>query len=151
MEAYDPEKTARVWQRVRGEDAAAPSHQGLPALIAQEQTDASAYLLLSRRFQGKQSLVLRRMSEEAQAHAACLRGICTLVTGRHPDTKSAPLPQEGTEAILRRCYGRQMQRVAQYEARSADPEYGQVYARLAAQGWDRCRQILELLGSLKQK
>lgn len=151
METYDPEKAARVWQRVRGEDTPAPNHQGLLALIAEEWTDATTYLILSRRFQGKQSLLLRRMFEEEQAHAACLKGIYTLITGQRPITKSAPLPQEGTEAILRRCYGREMRCLAEYEARSADPEYGQVYARLATQERDHCRQILELLGSYKKK
>lgn len=148
METYDPEKTARVWQRVCGEQAP-PRHQGLPGLIAEERTDAATYLRLSRRFQGKASQILRRMFEEEQAHAACLKGICRLLTGTNPSTQAPPLPQESTEALLRRCYGREMRCLAEYEARSSDPEYGQVYARLAQQEREHCRRLLELLGSYK--
>lgn len=151
MEAYDPEKTARVWQRVRGEVEETPRHQGLMRLIAEEGTDAAVCLTLSRRFQGKQAQLLRRMSEEEQAHAACLKGIYTLLIGEQPAVKAAPLHQESTEATLRRCYGSQMRRLAEYEARAQDPEYGKVYEQLAAQEQDHCRQILELLGSLKRK
>ena len=39
---------------------------------------------------------------------------------------------------------------AQYEGRSSDPEYGQVYARLAEQEKEHCRIILELIGNLKK-
>ena len=155
MENYNAEKIARVWQRVRGEaeqapQIEAPRQQGLPMLIAEEQTDATTYLILSRRFQGKQALTLRRMFEEEQAHIACLKGIYTLTTGQRPATKALPLPQESTEAILRRCYGREMRCLAEYEARAKDPEYGRIFAGLAAQEREHCHRILELLGGLKK-
>ena len=155
MENYNSEKIARVWQRVRGEggdipQAELPRQQGLSALIVGEQTDATIYLILSRRFQGKQASILRRMFEEEQAHTACLKGIYTLITGQRPVTKALPLPQETTEGILRRCYGREMHCLAEYEARSKDPEYGQIFAGLAAQEREHCHRILELLGGLKK-
>lgn len=152
METIDRQKAARVWERVTaGPESTRWSVEGLQGLIAQEWADAATYLHLSRRLQGSQSATLRRMFQQEQAHAACLKGICNLITGTTP-TVHAPQPsQEPVEAILRRCYGQEMRSLAQYEARSADPEYGQVFARLADQEREHCHLILELLGSLKKK
>lgn len=151
METVDPAKAARVWQRVQAENPTVRPEQGLVELIAQEWTDAATYLQLSRRFQGKESAILRRMFEEEQAHTACLKGIYTLITGTHPTVRAVQPTQDDPEQILRRCYGREMRCLAQYEQRSGDPEYGQVFARLADQERDHCRLILELLGNRKKK
>lgn len=150
METIDPVKAAKVWQRVRPGDADVSAEQGLLALIAQEWTDAATYLQLSRRLQGKDSTLLRGMYQQEQAHTACLKGIYTLVTGSHPTVRAVPVPQEDTEAILRRCYGREMQCLAHYEARSSDPEFGQVFSRLANQEREHCHNLLEILGRLKK-
>ena len=149
METMDQEKAARVWQRVRGEEE--NREKGLLALIAQEWTDAATYLQLSRRMTGKDSAVLRKMYEQEQSHTACLKGIYTLITGTHPVIRALPVSQSDTESVLRRCYGREMQCLAQYEARSRDPEYGQVFARLADQEREHCRLLLELLGRIKHR
>lgn len=151
METIDPAKAARVWQRVRSEAPAEHPEQGLLELIAQEWNDAATYLQLSRRFQGKDSATLRRMYEEEQAHAACLKGIYTLIAGKRPTVRTVPPTQEDPEQILRKCYGREMQCLVRYEQRSEDPEYGQVFARLAEQERGHCCLVLELLGNLKKK
>ena len=148
MEKVDPQKAARVWQRVHTE--AEPPEQGLLSLIAQEWADASTYLQLSRRLQGKPATILRTLYEQEQTHLACLKGIYTLITGSHPKVASIPLPQEQPEQTLRRCYGREMQCLAQYEQRSTHPEYGKVFAKLALQEQEHCRMVLEILGSLKK-
>ena len=150
MDTIDREKAARVWERVRS-DAPPSPEQGLTELIAAEWTDAAVYLQLSRRFQGKDSALLRRMYEEEQAHTACLKGIYTLITGRRPTVKAVPPPQGDVEQILRRCYGREMQSLARYEARASDPEYGQVFARMAQQERAHCHSVLELLGRLNKR
>ena len=151
METIDPKKAARVWQRVQAESPAPHPEQGLLELIAQEWTDATTYLQLSRRFQGKDSATLRKMFEEEQSHSACLKGIYTLITGRRPAVQVPPVTINDVENILRRCYGREMQCLARYEQKATDPEYGQVYARLADQEREHCRLVLELLGNLKRK
>ncbi len=151
MEKIDPAKAARVWERVQTSTPAVQREQGLLELIAQEWTDAAIYLQLSRRYQGKESAVLRRMYEDEQSHTACLKGIYTLLTGTRPAVKAIPPAQEDPEQLLRRCYGREMRCLAQYEARSADPEYGQVFARLADREREHCRMVLELLGNLKKR
>lgn len=151
METYDPEKAARVWQRVHASAAIAPDGDSLLALITGEWADAATYLYLSRSRQGREAAALRRLFEEEQSHAACLKGIYTLSTGKKPIIHTVPPAKEPLETALRRCYGREMRSLAEYEARSADPEYGPVFARLAAQEREHCRIVLELLGNLKQK
>lgn len=148
METYDKAKAARVWQRVQGETAANPT-QGLAGLIAEEWADAATYLALSRRVQGNTAAVLRKISQEEQAHMACLKGIYTLQGIGRPDIPAPPPPDKAPIAtILRRCYGREMRCLAQYEARSSDPDYGPIFARMVQQEREHCRQILELLGNL---
>lgn len=151
METYDPQKAARVWQRVHSGSADVKDSSSLLTLIAEEWTDSATYLQLSRRFQGKEAAILRRLFEEEQAHAACLKGIYTLITGEKPIVHTPPPVQENTELILRRCYGREMRALAQYEQRANDPEYGPVFARLAAQEKEHCHIVLQLLGSLTRK
>jgi len=148
METYDKAKAARVWQRVQGEAAANPL-QGLSGMIAEEWADAAIYLSLSRRVQGNASTVLKKMGQEEQAHMACLKGIYTLQgTGRPDVPPPPPVDHASVSTILRRCYGREMRCLAQYESRADHPEYGQIFARMAQQEREHCRQILELLGSL---
>lgn len=155
METYDAEKAARVWQRVRGFDTPAPSSRDtgepeeLLRLIQREWQDAAVYLHLSRRMQGKQAAMLHRLFEEEQSHAACLKGIYRLVTGQPAATSSPAPPQEPIEVTLRKCYGREMHSLADYEARTAHPEYGPVFQKLAAQEREHCRIVLQLLGSWK--
>ena len=147
MQSIDNAKAARVWQRVQ--ESGHPKEDGLLAMIAQEWTDAATYLQLSRRLQGKQSATLRAMYEQEQSHTACLKGLYTLITGTRPAVKALPVTADDTETILRQCYGREMQCLARYEQRSTDPEYGQIFSRLAAQEREHCRMLLEILGSLK--
>ena len=146
MENFDAAKATRVWQRVQ---ASQPEAEGLPALIAGELEDAATYIQLARRLGGKDGQTLRRLAEAEQAHAACLKGIYTLITGEPIAPKIPPLRQEPAERTLRRCYGREMRCLAQYEARSADPEYGPVFANLAAREREHCMTVLELLGRMK--
>lgn len=151
MEVYDKAKTARVWQRVQGSVAEEPT-RGLTGMIAEEWADAAVYLSLSRRVQGNHSAILRKMGQEEQAHMACLKGIYTLQgTGRPDVPQPPPIDKAPVSVMLRRCYGREMRCLAQYEARSGDPEYGQIFARMAQQEREHCRQILELLGTLEVK
>ena len=56
--------------------------------------------------------------------------------------------KEPVEAVLRKCYTAELQSVVEYEARSSDPEYGHVFARMARQEREHCALVLELIGSL---
>lgn len=157
MNTIDPQKAARVWQRVQQNAPASTPYthttetDALQQMILQEWTDAATYLHLSRRLNGTHRAALYRMFQEEQTHAACLKGIYTLTTGSHPKVRTMPLEQENVVVVLRRCYGREMRALAQYEARSDDPEYGHIFARLAAQEREHCKTILQLLGSIPLK
>ena len=151
MEHYDPEAAARVWQRVQGKGPAGEELGNLPEMIAGEWWDAATYLRLSRQFQGKEAGVLRKMFEEEQSHAACLKGIYTLLTGQRLVTQTPAPRQENLSVALRRCYGREMQSLAQYERWSDHREYGPVFSRLAQQERAHCAALLEILGNLKEQ
>ena len=151
MENYDQEAAARVWQRVQGKTAQNADLDNLPEMIAGEWWDAATYLRLSRQFSGKEAGVLRKMFEEEQSHAACLKGIYTLLTGQQLVTQTPAPRQEPVSATLRRCYGREMQCLAQYEKWSDHREYGPVFLRLAQQERAHCAALLEILGNLKEK
>ncbi len=149
MRPYDPKKAAEVWQRVQSSQETGPDPASLLTLITAEQTAAHTYLHLSRKFTGREGEALRQMAHQEQAHAACLRGIYALLTGRHPSLHTPPAPQEQTQVLLRRCYGREMQSLTQYQARANDPEYGHIFSRLAAQEQAHCEILLGILGKLK--
>ena len=145
---YDPKKAAAVWQRVQGQTPAVPDTSTLLTWIAQEQEDGVIYLHLSRQFEGKTAAALRQIAYQEQAHAACLRGIYALLTGKKPALRTPPAPQENKHTLLRRCYGREMQSLTQYQAKAADPEYGHIFTRLAQQEQEHCHTLLLLLDKL---
>lgn len=150
MEKIDPAKAQRVWQRVQSTAPGTAREQGLSELIAQEWTNAATYLLLARRIQGRSATLLRTVHQQEMANVACLKGIYTLITGSRPAVKAVPPAPKDPETALRRCYGQEMQCLAQYESRNDDPEYGKIYARLAEQKREHCRLVLEILGDLKK-
>ena len=154
MRAYDPQKAERVWQRVQGsqeETKQVRRNENLQELIMNEWTAAATYLRLARQMPPKEAAVLQRLGNEEQTHAACLKGIYTLITGEKAVTRS-PQQETGTaEVTLRRCYGWEMRSLKEYEARIDDPEYGHVFARLAEQEREHCRLVLEMLGRLERK
>lgn len=149
MDTIDPKQAARVWQRVRSDALEPTREEGLTELIAREWEAATTYLQLSRRFQGKQNALLRKLFEQEQAHMACLKGIYTLITGKRPNVAGVQPVTDDPQKVLRRCYGRQMQCLARYEQRTGDPEYGHIFARLAQQEKEHCHILLEILGSIK--
>ena len=91
MENFDAAKATRVWQRVQGTQ---PESEGLPALIAGEMEDSATYIQLAKRLGGKEGQTLRRMAETEHSHAACLKGIYTLMTGEPINPRIPPLRQE---------------------------------------------------------
>ena len=150
IQNFDSQKAARVWNRVQGHSAGEFDVQSLPELIAQELRDANAYLQLSRRFQGRDSVLLRQMAQQEQDHAACLKGLYTLITGQQPKVPTTQNAQQDVGQLLRGCYGNQMHRLARYEARAGESQYGHIFSRLAQQEQEQCHRLLALLGRLKK-
>ncbi len=150
MQSYDNQMAQRVWQRVRGNEVPEHDAAALAVMIAGEWADATTYLHLSRKFQNREAAMLRQLFEQEQSHCACLKGIYTLLTSQRISTQTVPAPQEPVEVTLRRCYGREMQCLAQYEQWASHREYGIVFSRLAQQEQEHCRILLELLGTHKR-
>ena len=148
MNTYDPQKAQRVWQRVHSQNEESPREGNLQELIMNEREAAATYLRLSRQANPREASVLQRLFREEQTHVACLKGIYTLITGLAPTTRSPQPVSEPMEVTLRKCYGREMRSLKEYEARSDDPEYGHVFRRLAEQEREHCRAVLELIGGL---
>lgn len=148
MKPYDPKTAARVWDRVQSTAVPAGDAQMVLNLIAEEMLDAAAYLRLAKRLPPPQAAIARQLSQQEQAHIACLKGIYTLITGRKAIVPPPAVSDDPPDIVLRRCYGREMRCLAQYEARQADPQYGHIFLTLARQEKEHCHRILEILGAL---
>ena len=148
MKNIDAKTAAMVWDRVQ--NAAVPTGDA-PAilnLIEEELVDAAAYLRLARKLPPPQAVIARQLAQQEQSHAVCLKGIYTLITGRKAMVPQPALSDDPPEVVLRRCYGREMRCLAQYEARQTDAQYGHVFRSLARQEQEHCHRILEILGAL---
>ena len=153
MNHIDQQKAARVWQRVQETkpEPKAGRIDNLQELIMNEWTAAATYQQLARRLPQKESAVLQRLSREEHGHGACLRGMYNLMTGEKCPVHMPQLPDEPAERILRRCYGLEMRSLKEYEAKSGDPEYGHVFAKIAEQEREHCVALLGVIGSLGKK
>ena len=145
MYQMDAQTEARVWERVRGEGSAPPDAGAFPGLLLEELQAAAALQLLSRRFQGRERMLLQRMVREEQEHAACLRGICRLVNGSTPACRAPAAEDTSTEILLRRCYAGKMRALAAYESRCSG-EYAPAFAAMAAQERQHACLLLQLMG-----
>ena len=142
--------SARVWDRVRSAAVPTPDAQSILGLIAEEMQDAAAYQKLSQRLPQSLAPIARQLSRQEQSHVACLKGVYTLITGQKPLVPPPAVSDDGPEIVLRRCYGREMRCLSQYESRQADPQYGHIFRTLAQQEKEHCHKILEILGALSK-
>lgn len=150
MKNYDPKTAARVWDRVQNAAVPIADAQLILNLIADEALDAATYLQLSKRLPVPQATVIRQMSQQEQAHISCLKGIYTMITGEKAKILPPKVADDPPDIVLRRCYGREMRVLAQYEARQNDPQYGHVFRTLARQEQEHCHRLLEILGILSK-
>ena len=148
MKNYDPKTAARVWDRVQGAAAPPADAQVILGLIAEEMLDAASYLRLSRKLPPPQAAIARQLSQQEQSHISCLKGVYTLITGSKAIVSAPTVSDDLPEIVLRRCYGREMRCLSQYESRMGDPQYGHIFRTLARQEQEHCHRILELLGAL---
>ena len=147
MNHIDPHTAARVWERVKSPPVNTEADT-IRSLMIEELLDALTYQRLAKKLPPAQGLIARQLAQQEQSHAVCLKGIYTMLTGNTPNL-TPPTPQDDPpQVILRRCYGREMRCLAQYEARQTDPQYGHIFHRLAREEQEHCRKLLELLGML---
>lgn len=150
MKNYDPKTAARVWDRVQNTAVPAGDSQLILNLIAEEALDAAAYLQLSKRLPTPQAAAVKQLAQQEQSHVSCLKGVYTMITGEKPKVLPVKVSDDPPDIVLRRCYGREMRALAQYEARQNDPQYGHVFRMLARQEQEHCRRLLEILGTLSK-
>lgn len=148
MKQYDPNTAAKVWDRVQNAPVPTGDAQSILNLIAEEMLDAASYARLAKRLPPPQAAIARSIAQQEQSHIACLKGIYTLITGRKPIVPPPTVADDPPEILLRRCYGREMRCLAQYESRQTDVQYGHIFRKLASQEQEHCHHILELLGTL---
>lgn len=148
MKQYDPKTAAKVWDRVQNAAVPVGDAQSILNLIAEEMLDAAAYARLAKRLPPPQAAIARSIAQQEQSHVSCLKGIYTLITGRKAIVPPPAVSNDSPEILLRRCYGREMRCLAQYEARQTDVQYGHIFRKLALQEQEHCHHILELLGAL---
>ena len=91
---------------------------------------------------------MKQLAQQEQAHISCLKGIYTMITGEKARFLPPKVADDPPDIVLRRCYGREMRALAQFEARQNDPQYGHVFRGLARQEQEHCHKLLELLGML---
>ena len=150
MKPYDPKTAARVWDRIQNTAVPAGDAQTVLNLIAEEMLDVAAYQHLSKRLPPPQAAIARQIAQQEQSHIACLKGIYTLITGRKAIVPTPSASDDPPDIVLRRCYGREMRCLAQYESRQADPQYGHIFRKLALQEQEHCHRILEILGAISK-
>lgn len=155
MANYDKAMEDRVWKRVQG-SRAEPAASGqrdlnLQELIMNEWIAAATYLQLSRQMGPKAAAVLQKLFREEQTHAACLKGMYTLINGTRPVIRTPQPQKEPVEITLRKAYAGELRSIEAYESRSDHPEYGHVFASMAKQEREHSRAVLELLGGLEKK
>ena len=148
MKPYDPKTAISVWDRVKSAEPSVGDAPAILNLIEEELADAATYLRLAKKLPPPQAAIARQLSQQEQAHAVCLKGIYSLITGRKALVPQPVIADDPPEIVLRRCYGREMRSLAQYESRQNDPQYGNVFRTLSRQEQEHCHRILELLGAL---
>lgn len=131
----------QVWQRVfSGQEPRL--EQGLGELLRQAQTLAARYRALLGKSQGRRRELLGRLHEGAQANADCLRWLLRL-GGAVP---GKPAPAGVRPPKLAECYHLTRRCLVEYAARSAEPEAGPVFRRMAQREEAHLALLAELLG-----
>lgn len=140
------EMEQRVWNRVRNQDPR--ENTELKTLAMDSQEAAAMYRqLLKSRVESHRELGKKLLTTEGEI-LSCLKGLCLLQTG-------APmkLPMVGSVSVdakgLIRRYHVAHRNVAEFTARSAEPEWGHVFRKVAELQERQCQTLCQLLGHMK--
>ena len=137
----------RVWQRVLGQQEI-PQSAGLKALAMEAREAAREYRQLSRVCRGKQQILAKELWEAEEEAMEMLRGLHYLQTG---ETLRLPEPvgtgAAGKRGLMKR-YHETRRRGTEFLSRSGEPEWGQVFQKLAKGQEEQCARIAALLGCM---
>ena len=112
MEKIDPKAARQVWNRVQAAPAPSQDAQILVQMLQSAAEDASVYQLLARSTAERLRPELRKLYLQTMSHIACLKGVHILLTGTQPTLPETHPQKEPAQIALRRCYGRQTQRLS---------------------------------------
>ena len=145
MERMD--KSREVWQRVLNPQPVVLK-DGLRGLRRESATLAAAYRQLSGALPGKAGEKAGQLYREEAVISACLRGL-EILRGEDGGKLKYPQPaKEPTQRLLRGCYHRTRNCMAEYTARAVDPETGAVFRALADRAPRQCGLLAELMGMI---
>jgi len=135
----------RVWGRVLGQPGEAMDDLGTLILTSQEL--ATIYGHLAKSAGEKTKPLLKILHREELGILNTLKGISHL---QNRQVHLRPLPPPKTPAVrqLETCYHRSLRARQEYMARSAGPEFGEVFRLLADRAGEQCARISEILGIL---
>ena len=145
MENSDREQ--QVWQRVRS-CAPEPPQNDLRDLQREALELAAAYRSLMGRLTGTAQEQAARLYRGERQNAAALAGLGRLARQGGEQLKLWRPGKEEPGKVLQRCYHRTRRCLTEYQARSAEGEFGVVFDQLAKRAGQHCALIAELLGCL---
>lgn len=148
MENMDSQTQNQIWQRVFAPMQPPPREDLLP-LLTQAVETMGASRMLAGMLQGTSRQLANRLYESLRENALCLRGICRLSGRSEGKFCTMPAEKEPAKRLLTTCYHRCRRAMAEYTARSADPEYGAVYQKMAQREGEHCCLIAQILGNLE--
>lgn len=145
MEERNSYQEQEVWQRVfapprnsAGED--------LRRLQLEAMELAAAYRHLSGTMAGRSREKVRGLYRGAKDNVACLQGLGRLSGAGSGKTKTMPVPNMAAEKLLELCYHKTRRTMTEYTARSMEPEFGEVFRKMAQREGEHCVVLAELLG-----
>ena len=147
MERMDKSREGQVWQRVLNPQPT-PMRDGLRGLRRESAALCGTYRHLMNAFSGKAGEMAEQLYRAEAEISGCLRGLEVL---RGEDGGKLKYPQPAKEPplrLLRGCYHRTRNCMAEYTARSVDPETGAAFRTLADRAQQQCALLAELMGML---
>ena len=129
----------------------AANSPSLQNLMEDAWEDGMVYRQLSRRHRGKRAALYAQLHRQTMEHLRILKGVCALTEQCDPVFSPAPPRREPEGVLLRRSYGRALQRLCWYSANENDPRYGHVLAPLIRQTQNHTRLLLQLMTGLSGK
>ena len=136
----------RVWQRVFS--GPGESSEDLRPLIYGAAEIAMDYYHLLRRASGEHKQSLQRLYDRSRVNLNCLRGLQAMRFGSPGKVGNLPASGENARKIMEKCYHRTRRAMQEYTARSAEPEFGAVFAVMAERERENAALIAELLGTM---
>ena len=147
MDKQDMSLEQQVWQRVRAHQEDGPKND-LRQLQREVMELTAIYRNLSSRMTGRPQELVKQLYAGERANASALAGIGVLSGNGGESLKRWQPGKEDPGKQLLRCYHRTRRCMTEYLARSAEPEYGLVFEKLAKREGEHCVLLAEILGAM---